>query len=816
MGRNDQGLKWPVRGCLAMGLTALLTFVPASVGATSPAPAATQERAVSLARGGEFDEALVLLGELHRRYPDNQAVAYDYLTVLGWAGRDLEAAALAEGLDLGRAPAYVLEAVGKALRNTQRFHDAAVLYARAQGRFPGHRDFIEGHVYALAEAGYFDAAEERIAQLRAAHPREVWPLRLEAYVAGLRADFPAVLAINQRILELSPNDPIALRERILALEALGATHRAAALAEEHPQLLSRTEWLRLNTGKAAHHVRWGSLEPPAEELRFAETDRALALIDKNLAGLDPQDPVARPFVLQGRFDRVVALRDRVRMAEAAAEYESLVAEGVAPPAYAVQAAADASLYLRQPEKARDLYQRVLAEEPGNFEAGLGLFYAYIETEDFPRAYALVDRLQAEQPVWRQGRGVGANRERLDADVAAGLARVFADDLPEGQRRFEAMHALAPHNPDLVRELANVQAARGWPRLAQQTYADGLRIAPRHLGLETGHAATRLDLREFDEAQAEIADLYRRYPENLQVRRLQRLWEIHRMRELRAFAAYADSSGAEPASRELRLGSTLFSSPYLTHYRAFVGAFWSKADFPEGRGIHQRYGGGLEYRGRDLEGTVSLSANHSDGGQLGAALAGTWYRDDHWSFPFALELFSADTPLRALRNGVDADAVRLGADYRQSERRRLGLGVQFMDFSDGNQRARLGGYGRQRLVTRPHYKLDGQLDLYASTHRRSDVPYFSPEQDFSAEFTLDNDWLLYRRYSRTFGHRLALSGGGYWQKDFGAKPVGALLYEHNWQADYRFSLTYGAVLSRRAYDGDGETGVEYYLRLGWRL
>lgn len=816
MGRDDQGLNRPKRGCLLVCLALLLMLVGLPAGASFAASAAAQERAVSLARAGEFNEALAILSELHRQSPDSQAVTYDYLSVLGWAGRDGEVVALADRLPLDLAPAYVLEAVGKSLRNTRRFEEATALYGRALARFPAHRDFIEGHVYALAETGDFTAADERIARLRAQHPRELWPLRLDAYVAALRGDYLTVLDRNQRILTLAPEDSAALRGRILALEALGATHRAQVYAEQHPHLLSREERLRLQTGSAAQQVRWGSLEPESEEMRFAETDRALALIEKNLAGLDVNDPVARPFVFQARFDRLVALRDRVRMAEAVAEYESLADEGISPPAYALQAAAEAYLYQQKPEVARDLYLRVLAEEPQNFEAGLGLFYAYIETEDFPSAYELIDRMQAKQPVWRHGRGVGANRERLDADVAAGLARVLADDLTEGQRRFTTMHATAPHNPDLVRELANIYTARGWPRLARQTYADGLGITPGHPALQIGHAATRLDLREYDEAQTEIADLYRRFPENRQVQRLQLLWDIHEMRELRAEAAYADSSGAEPSSQELRLSSTLFSSPFLTHYRAFVSGFWSRADFPEGQGIYQRYGGGLEYRGRDLIASLAASANHSDGDDLGLSFSGTWYRDDHWSFPFALEMFSAETPLRALRNGVDADAARLGVDYRQSELRRMGLGGEVMDFSDGNQRGRLSGYWRERLVTGPHYKLDGVMDLYTSTHRRDDVPYFSPEQDFSAELTFDNDWLLYRRYSRTFGHRLALSGGGYWQKGFGGNPVAAILYEHNWQADYRFSLSYGAVLSRRVYDGDGEMGVEYYLRLGWRF
>ncbi len=296
----------------------------------------------------------------------------------------------------------------------------------------------------------------------------------------------------------------------------------------------------------------------------------------------------------------------------------------------------------------------------------------------------------------------------------------------------------------------------------------------------------------------------------------RSWETHRLRELRAGAAYADNSGAEPASEELRLESTLFSSPFLTHYRAFAGWSWSRADFPEGEGIYRRYGIGLEYRGRDLEGTLEISANQADGDDLGLALAGRRHLGDHWSIPFAAELFSRDTPLRALRNGIDADALRLGVDYLRNESGQWGISGQWMDFSDDNRRIQLSGYVRERLLSRPHYKLDARLDLGNGFNSESDGPYFSPERDFSAELTLDNRWLLYRRYDFSFGHRLALSGGGYWQRDFGGHPVASLLYEHNWQAHDRLALDYGAVWRRRVYDGVGETGLEYFLRLGWRF
>ncbi|MGL1400203.1 hypothetical protein ACSTI4_24760, partial [Vibrio parahaemolyticus] len=63
-----------------------------------------------------------------------------------------------------------------------------------------------------------------------------------------------------------------------------------------------------------------------------------------------------------RLDRLVALRDRVRMKEAMEEAEALSADGPLP-AYADQAYADALLYMRRPAAAREAYRRVLAESP---------------------------------------------------------------------------------------------------------------------------------------------------------------------------------------------------------------------------------------------------------------------------------------------------------------------------------------------------------------------------------------------------------------------------------------------------------------------
>src|SRR5690606_8878553 len=81
-------------------------------------------------------------------------------------------------------------------------------------------------------------------------------------------------------------------------------------------------------------------------------------------------------------DRLVALRDRQRMRDAVALYESLTAAETPVPSYARVAAADAYLYLEQPEVARDLYLGALAEvgteARGIIDWKVALMYAYGE------------------------------------------------------------------------------------------------------------------------------------------------------------------------------------------------------------------------------------------------------------------------------------------------------------------------------------------------------------------------------------------------------------------------------------------------------
>ena len=93
-------------------------------------------------------------------------------------------------------------------------------------------------------------------------------------------------------------------------------------------------------------VRWGADTRPSEPAqRFDGTDAAIARLDKLLADL-PRPPAEAATRRRLLLDRLVALRDRVRMKEVVKEGHALCSGGPLPP-YAEEAYADALLYLRR-------------------------------------------------------------------------------------------------------------------------------------------------------------------------------------------------------------------------------------------------------------------------------------------------------------------------------------------------------------------------------------------------------------------------------------------------------------------------------------
>lgn len=776
---------------------------------------AERERAVLLARQGNFTEALAILDPLYRTDPDDPLLLGDYLVVLHWAGRDARVFDLACDLNLRESPYYVVEAVARASRNIGRFDLALPLYRSLRERFPDRWPAALGLALSLAESGRTDKALVLGRELATLHPDNPEILLGLGWVHRYRKEHLESIRLCDRLLALQPGNTGAKRLRLVSVADLGAPFLALQEAEKEPGVLSVDELRRIRADRDSRAVLWGELPPPTPAERFDATDRAVALLDADMADF-PSDAPARRRV---RLDRLVALRDRFRMEEVEAECDRLEQEGIERPPYVLRGCADAALHLRRPEKAADLYRRVLQETRNDFETRMSLFYALIEAEEWEEAFALVDAVAAEEPPWRWNAGATEPRENWQkegADTTALMARAYGDMLAAAQEGLEPRLAAAPRNVDLRQKTATVYRWRGWPSNAEEEFRIALADDPQNMQVRLGLAHALLDRKKYAEAAPAVEELERNYPENRHVADLAARWQRLHKWHFTAEAGYAHGEENQIGTRDLTLRSRLYAPPVAHNWRPFLHGYYEEAKFPEGKESYRRTGIGLEYDAPQWWGSVLLDGSVDGGVDPGLTVDAAWSPDDIWTVAGQVSTFSTEVPLRARRHDIDGKSARLSVLRRWHESRSLRLAVGLLDMSDGNVRTSGQISLEERLITRPRFRLTGIAELYASANSKDHAPYFNPEQDLAATVTGVWEWLLWRRYEASLRHSILLGLGTYTQSGFGTSPIFTAGYEQEWRPAPDFGLRYGATWSSRVYDGDREGRIAYHLGVDWRF
>lgn len=815
-GGVEQGRTGWTAKVLCVLFWAALAF-PASASKTLGAVHDLHTKAIAAARRGDFVPALEILQQLRRQDPANRRFLYDHVLVLSWAGDDQKALDLAPLIERAAAPVEVLEALAKAARNRQRFDEARSLYRSAIRRQPGRLEAAIGLGLTLADARLPDQAMELFKGLIKSHGEDPEILFGYAYAAEAKRDFLEALWAYDRVLERVPQDPRALRLKILAVANLGAPHLALDLAMQHPGTLNAGELERLEGDRMAIQTRWGGFPAATPRARFEETDRALAMMDQAYRGDWSRMDLSVPKHQRLAFDRMVALRDRVRMNEVLKLYQHLLAAQIQVPDYALTAAGDAYLYEEEPEKALGIYRDVAGRNPNDFNTRLALFYAYVELDDFTRALEVIDELAAQQAPWlAAGRQRRPNPKKQIAEIATAYGRALADDLSGAQERFESMLLIAPENTEVRKELATVYRWRGWAERALPEFEYVRRREPDYVDNRVQLATTQLALGLYPEAEQNTQALAQQYPENKHAQRLAREWQIHERPELLVNTRGAQANGAELGTSEVRNEAYLYSRPLSHYFRALLHDHFAQAEFAEGTASDHRIGAGVEYRRHRLLLSGEIYGGTNDEEAIGFAVQGSWRFSDPLRLTALAELHSFETPLRAIGNGISAHRYEIGADYIWHESQQARLGYDFFDFDDGNLRHAFLGSFRRRVLNWPHYKLTAGLDLYGSTNRKSNVIYYSPRHDFSWAVSLDNDWRLYRRYELSLAHRLLATAGRYHEEDFIPGTTWSLAYEHHWQFSQAFKLVYGVARSRRFFDGAPEFETAGYASIVLRF
>jgi biofilm PGA synthesis protein PgaA len=692
--------------CLLLGAAAVEAETAAQTATLSAGQSTAQRReaAVLQARAGKMAEAQAALRALLAAGADDGLVAMDLATLLQQDGKPAEAVAVFEAAARPDPPDYALLAAVRAYRDLGRAGDAIRLAREGLRRFPGEPVWPLLLSLALSDAGRTAEALEVLRQPAAARAPAIERLMAEAY-AWRRAGNPsAALKAYGEAMRLSRGDRGVRNEAAGVLADLGAPWGAAAIAGDSPAI---------EVGKAGAMVRWGEqIRPPEPARRYDGTDAALARIDVLLATLPPDDRELRRRL---RIDRLVALRDRARLKEAAEEGDAL-AKDAPLPAHAEQAYGDALMGVRRPEEARDAYNRILAVSPRDLQARYGAFFAAVELQDFTTAYALIDGVVADEPVWRHYRNDPTrhdNPERAYAETMAAQARFYGNQPGEAWDRIAPLSEAAPANGTMRLALYQVANARGWPRRAAAEAEIAASLVPRDPGSRMALIEVAMASYRYAEAQRLMDELLALYPDDLAVKRLARELDAKRrwLFEFKMQPSNSDGGGANASGRAIVSEARLYTPPIADNWRGFALGDYSNANPPEGFVQRSRAGAGLEWRSPGLTATIFPTQSWGTLVKAGGGATLDWWMTDHIELSAAAELFSADTPLRGLLYGISADEYAAKATYRWHESRSLSASFAYLPFTDGNQRLAAGLAYREKVVNLPHFDLTARTEAY---------------------------------------------------------------------------------------------------------
>lgn len=405
---------------------------------------------------------------------------------------------------------------------------------------------------------------------------------------------------------------------------------------------------------------------------------------------------------------------------------------------------------------------------------------------------------------------------MQAELRAVLARAYADRLGESQQRLEAMASEAPGNTDVRHELGSIYLWRGWPDRALAQYRQALAVQPGMISARAGWSVTQIERAAFADAGREITALTSEYPDHPTVRELTRRWTLHQRSLLVVEASSGESSGTTFGSDQYNVDAWWYSRPLAQRYRLYARSHDAFGEFEEGPATRRRLAAGAEYRRPYWNARAELAAERLGGDDTGLSAELNWRIDDLWSLAASAELNGYDTPLRAYRNDIDANRLALRAAYRPDERSSVSAGLARQDFDDGNARSSLWVDGRQRLLTRPDWRVEATGGAALSRASKQDTPYFNPSRDRSLVLGADLRWATYKRFERGVYQRLHPQLGSYWQDGFGSGGTWALDYELEVHISRGWSVRAGVRRARNVYDGNREYGTFFLASLEGRL
>ena len=175
---------------------------------------------------------------------------------------------------------------------------------------------------------------------------------------------------------------------------------------------------------------------------------------------------------------------------------------------------------------------------------------------------------------------------------------------------------------------------------------------------------------FTDAQRMMTDLLALYPENTAVQRLARDLDAKQrwLVELEVKPSDSEGGGANASGRSLTTQAKVTTPPINDNWQLFASHDYANARPPEGFVDRSRVSAGVQWHTPTLTATLYPSQSSGTLSRVGGGATVDWQATDEIRFALAGELYSWDTPLRAVLNGITSNEIATKASYRWHESR----------------------------------------------------------------------------------------------------------------------------------------------------
>lgn len=700
--------------------------------------------------------------------------------------------------DYASLPLGFLIELGWALFKVKKYEEAIKVYQATIEKYPSTclpRIFL---VYPMAMLGQISEGHRLLDEVKEKNCFLVELLFASAFLYEQGRDYLAAIKVYEKILEKRPLNIPAQKLRLYNLAALGATSLAE---QEIVDKGIKDEELQdfLEGNRAIDYLRW------------EKTKEASFILEKKLK--------ENPENLRARFDYIIVLHDLKQMKEVLNQYAELRLRTKEIPPWVLEAVAGAHLHLENPKKALEFYEQVLRQER-RFNSLMGRFYAFQDLRYWKKAeVALQDVenfLRTQKPEkWNKVARVLqdgwylSKEERLKETLeyyetsfgyleSRGWFLIYQDKLKEAEKFFASYLNKGGLSLEFRNGLAHTYLSRGRPRQALEEFKIIENINPEFPKALNGMALALNVLNYKKEARILAKRLVEQYPTN---KHIQNTWRNFQVEDMWNVYGEGGFIREEPGAREYWAKLRL-TEPIVPIFKLYQEILWQEATEAETNFTWNRAALGAEWIVfPELIWKQAVTLDYQKMQDWGYMTTLTFWPIDPLRLTAGFDSFNTAIPIRARAAGIKGKYAYLNIHYLESDLRYYGATAGAYWLSDNNQRTYGQLYYDQNILNWPDFKIRLGGEIYYGGYRKSDVPYFSPAEEFSFLLTSGFHWLPYLFYEKEVRCSLYARLGMYKQRAYSFYPIGGLTYEIRLNLSKTFSLQGSISWDQRVYDGN---------------